>query len=147
MEPKEIAQSFADAFNKGDIDSVASLLSEDFQFSGPVPEPIGSAEWLGLTRIFQTAFPDINYNMRIVSVNGNEIKTTTRLSGTHTGNLDLSAMGMGVFPPTGKPFANPEEHGVGIVENGKISSIQIEAGDGSGLMGIMAQLGIQPPMG
>lgn len=147
MEPKEVAQAFVDAFNAGDLDTVASYLSDDFQFSGPVPEPVGSAEWLGLSRIFQAAFPGINYNMRIVSVEGNVVKTTSQVSGTHTGDLDLSAMGMGVIPPTGKSFSNPEEPGEATVEGDKVTSIHVQSGEGSGVMGILAQLGIQPPSG
>jgi predicted ester cyclase len=145
MKANEVAQTFADAFNKGDLDTVASYLSEDFQFLGPVPEPLSKDEWLDLTRIFHTAFPDIKYNMRVVSVDGNVVKTSTQLRGTHTGDLDMSAMGMGVIPATGKSFSNPKEYGVGTFENGKIISIQIESGEGSGLMGVLTQLGIQVP--
>jgi hypothetical protein len=147
MEPQEVAQAFADAFNAGDLDTVASYLSDDFQFSGPVPEPVGAAEWLGISRVFQVAFPDINYNLRIVGVEGNVVKTTTQVSGTHTGDLNLSALGMGVIPPTGKSFSNPEEPGEATVEGGKVTSIHIPSGEGSGVMGILAQLGIEPPSG
>ena len=147
MELQEVAQAFADAFNAGDWDAVASYLSDDFQFSGPVPEPIGAAEWLGISRVFQVAFPDINYNLRIVGVEGNVVKTTSQVSGTHTGQLDLSALGMGVVPPTGKSFSNPEELGQAIVEGGKVTSIHFPSGEGSGVGGILAQLGIGPPPG
>jgi predicted ester cyclase len=145
MKIKELAQAFVDAFNEGDLDKVASYLSGDFKFSGPVPEPIGSAEWLGMSRIFKTAFPDISYNLRITSVEGNLVKTTTRLNGTHTGVLDMSAMGMGSFPPTGKSFSNPVESGEATIEGDKVKSIHIQSEEDSGVTGILAQLGIKPP--
>jgi predicted ester cyclase len=146
MDIKELAQSFADAYNAGDLAKTASYLTEDFEFSGPVPEPIGSKEWLGMYSIFKAAFPDISYNLRVVSIEGNVLKTKTQLKGTHTGRLDLSAMGMGVFPPTGKSFSNPEESGEAIVENDKIRSIHIKAGKDSGVTGILTQLGLQPAL-
>jgi predicted ester cyclase len=147
MQPQEVAQAFVGAFNAGDWDTVASYLSDDFQFSGPVPEPVGAAEWLGISTVFQVAFPDINYNLRVVSVEGNVVKTTSQIKGTHTGDLDLSMLGMGVIPPTGKSFSLPEESGEATVEGGEVTSIHIHSGEGSGIMGILGQLGLKPPSG
>ena len=144
MDTKELAQSFVDAYNAGDLAKIASFLADDFKFSGPVPKPIGSNEWLGLHSIFKAAFPDVSYNLRVVSVEGNVVTTASQLKGTHTGPLELSAMGMGDFPPTGRSFSNPEEHGEAIVENGKVKSIHIESGEGSGVSGMLEQLGLKP---
>ncbi|NIM93346.1 MAG: DUF4440 domain-containing protein [Anaerolineales bacterium] len=147
MEPSEVVHTFADAFNKGDYDAVAPLLSEDFEFSGPVPEPLSAEEWLGFSRILKAAFPDIQYNLRVESVNGKVVKTSSQVSGTHTGDLDMSAMGMGVIPATGKSFSNPEEYGFATVEGDKITSIRIDSVEGSGVPGILAKIGVQPPVG
>lgn len=147
MSVHESAESFVKAFNAGDYDTVASHLSNDFQFSGPVPEPISGQQWIGLTRLLRAAFPDIQYNMRVVSVEGDVVTTTNQLTGTHTGDLDLSAMGMGVIPATGKSFSNPEETGQGTVKGGKFVSIRITPVDGGGLMGILSQLGVKQPAG
>ena len=140
-------EAFVDAYNAGNLDKVALYLSDDFKFSGPMPEPIDGTEWLGLLRIFKTAFPDINYNLRLVNGEGNIVHTTSQVNGTHTGVLDISAMGMGVFSPTGKAFSLPEEPGEAIVEDDKVKSIHVQSKKGSGVMGILAQLGIQPPSG
>lgn len=144
MDIKELAQSFVDAYNAGDMAKIASYLADDFKFSGPVPKPIGSKEWLGLYSIFKAAFPDVSYNLRVVSVAGNVVTTTSQLKGTHKGRLDLSAMGMGVYPPTGKSFSNSEESGEAIIENGKVKSVHIKSGEGSGVLGMLTQLGLQP---
>ena len=147
MNTQTIAQAFANAFNAGDLDEVAGYLAEDFQFSGPTPQPLGAAEWLGMTRALQAAFPDIQYNLQIEAVEGDTVRTSTQLSGTHTGELDLTAMGLGVIPATGKRFANPKEYGEATVEGGKVASIRVEAAEGSGLEGILRQIGVQPPSG
>lgn len=147
MNTQTIAQAFADAFNAGDLEKVAGYLAEDFQFSGPTPQPLGAREWLGMTQALQVAFPDIQYNLRILSVEGNKVTHTTQVSGTHTGELDLTPMGLGVIPATGKTFSNPEERGEAVIEGGKIVSIRVEAAEGSGLEGILRQIGVQPPAG
>ena len=144
METEDV-QAYADTFNAGNLDDAASYLSDDFQFSGPVPEPLNAAEYMGIMKTFQAAFPDIKFNLRFVSAGGNMAKTSNQLSGTHTGDLDLSAMGMGVIPATGKSFSIPEEASDVTVEGDKISSFHVLTQEGGGLMGILAQLGVQPP--
>lgn len=145
MENRELAERFAAAFNAGDLESVASHLSGDFTFSGPVPEAIGAAEWIGMTRTLKAAFPDIRYNLRVLGVDGDVVETSTQVSGTHTGDLDLSALGLGVIPATGKTFSNPEEKGKAVIRDGKIASIEIHSSERSGVAGILAQIGVQPP--
>ena len=145
MDTQTIAQVFADAFNAGDLEKVAGLLAEDFQFSGPTPEPLGAREWLGMTQALQAAFPDIRYDLRIEAVEGNTVRTSTQLSGTHTGDLDLTAMGLGVFPATGKRFSNPKEFGEATIEGGKVTSIRVQSPPDGGLVGVLRQLGVRPP--
>lgn len=145
MGTKELAESFAKAFNAGDLDTVASYLADDFKFTGPVPEPLGSMEWMGLTKSMFVAFPDIKYNFKIVEVDGSTVRSSTQLTGTHTGDLDLTRMGMGVIPATGKSFSNPEEFGEAVVNGDKIVSLHIPPSESSGLPGMLKQLGIEIP--
>lgn len=67
MNIQEMAESFTTKmFVSKDLDSAASYMSEDFQFSGPVPEPVDGKQWLALMQALNTAFPDMNYNTRIL---------------------------------------------------------------------------------
>lgn len=145
MDTQELAKALEAAFAAKDLDAVAGYLSDDFQFSGPTPEPVGKGPYIGLTKAMLAAFPDINYNARATSVEGDVIKTTSQLTGTHTADLDLTPMGMGVIPPTGKSFSNPVEAGEMRVKDGKVVSWEIERTEGGGLVGILAQIGVQPP--
>jgi hypothetical protein len=146
MSIREIAEDFAMAMNVGDWEKVASFLSEDFRFMGPVPEPIGGMEWIGLSKSLKRAFPDIQYNLRIDSIEGDVVRTTTQLSGTHTGELDLTAMGFGVIPATGISFSNPEEEGDAVVKGDKVISLHVKSVEGSGLMGILQKIGVEVPV-
>jgi predicted ester cyclase len=145
MSAKQTVQAFIDAFQAGDFDTASSMLSNDFQFSGPVPEPIGAQEWMGMASSMRVAFPDINYNFEVLGADESKVKVSSQLTGTHTGDLDLSPMGMGVIPPTGKPFSNAREEGEATVRGGKIVSVAYPSTEGAGLMALLAQLGIQPP--
>lgn len=145
MEPQELADAFVSAFNAGDYEGVMGYLTDDFTFSGPVPEPVNAQAWLGLARAMEVGMPDTDFHLHTMGVEGNVVKTGTQVTGTHTGDLDLTPMGFGVIPATGKSFSLPHEEGRLTVEGDKISSYHINVEEGGGLMGILAQLGVQPP--
>ena len=146
MDVKQVAEEFVAAFNAGDIKKCRAYLTDEFTFSGPVPEPTSADQWMGIIKGMRAAFPDLNYNAKVTGVQGDKVMTTTQLTGTHKGDWDLSAMGMGVIPPTGKSFSNPKEEGFMCIENGKVTSYFINAKEGSGIAGILKQLGVQVPV-
>ncbi len=145
MDPKATVQALFDAVQAGDFAKAQSFLTDDFQFSGPVPEPISGPAWLGMSASLKAAFPDLDYQFKVEGADGNTVSISAQLKGTHTGNLDLTAMGMPVIPPTNKSFAAAHEHGKAVVQDGKVKTWAVEQTEGAGLMAILGQLGIQPP--
>jgi predicted ester cyclase len=142
---EEIAEVYADAFNAGDLDTLADLLADDFQFSGPVPEPMGRDQFLGLMDVMWNAFPDLQFNTRLVDLNRNVVRFTNQLAGTHTGDLDLSSMGLGVIPPTGRSFSMAREDGETVIQDGYVVSTHVYPTEGAGMMAILGQLGVKVP--
>ena len=145
MEPKETVQALFDAIQNGDFDKAKSLLTDDFQFSGPVPKPLSGPQWMGMSATLKAAFPDLNYQFKVEGADGNTVNISAQLKGTHTGNLDLSAFGMGVVPPTNKSFAATRETGTATVEGNQVKAWAVNPSPTAGLMAILGQLGIQPP--
>ena len=145
MEPQEVAEAFVSAFNAGNYDESAAYLSEDFTFSGPVPEPIGAQEWIGMAKAMKAGIPDLDFHMHTSGADGNVVNTGSQLTGTHSADLDLSPLGLGVISATGKSFETPHETGSLTVEGDKIAAYHVEVAEGGGLMGILAQLGVEPP--
>jgi len=145
MDSKTTVQTLMDAVQQGDFVKAQSTLANDFQFSGPVPEPISGPAWMGMSTSLKAAFPDLNYQFKIESVDGNTVHISGELKGTHTGSLDLSAMGMGVIPATNKPFAAAHEHGKVTVQDGKVKTWAMNPTEGAGLMAILGQLGVKVP--
>lgn len=145
MDPKATVQTLMDAIQKGDFEKAQSTLANDFQFSGPVPQPISGPAWMGMSASLKTAFPDLNYQFKVERVDGNTVHVSAELKGTHKGNLDLSAMGMGVIPPTNRAFAATHEHGEATVQDGKVKTWAMKPTEGAGLMAILGQLGVKTP--
>jgi ketosteroid isomerase-like protein len=142
MDAKETVRTLMEAVQIGDYTTVKSLPSDDFMFSGPVPEPINGEQWLGMSASMKAAFPDLDYHFK---VDGNVVKTSTQLSGTHSGDFDLTAMGMGVIPATGKSFSTTSDSAEGEVREGKVVAYRVQPTEGSGLIAILTQLGISVP--
>ena len=145
MNQREIVQALLDSVQRGDFEKAKSLLSNDYQFSGPVPEPINGETWMEINKNLKKAFPNLDYHFHVEGVDGDVIKISAELKGTQSGVLDLSPVGLGVTPATNKSFATPREHGKVTIKNEKVSTWVVDRIEGGGLMGILTQLGIPVP--
>jgi hypothetical protein len=148
MNPREIVQALLDSVQRGDFEKAKFLVSNDCQFSGPVPELIKREAWMGINKNLKKAFPNLDYHFhldRVDGLDGNVVTISAELKGTHSGALDLSPVGLGVTPATNKSFATPREHGKVTIKGDKVASWVVDRIEGGGLMGILGQLGIAVP--
>jgi predicted ester cyclase len=145
MNKREIVQAFVDSVQKGDFETAKSLLADDFQFSGPIPEPVNKEAWLAMSTGLKIAFPDLDYHFKVIGTEGDIVRITSQLSGTHTGPFDLTAMNMGVIPATDKTFSAQREKAKVTVKENKITSWAVELTEGAGLTAILDQLGVRSP--
>lgn len=143
MTNKEVALAFAAKWQAADADGLAALCTDDFLFSGPIPLPLSLKEAIELIVVLKTAAPDINYHHTYVQFeNGHIVHMTNQLSGTHTGNLDLSMLGMGIIPPTGKSFSMPVENAQYSIRGEKVSRYHVDPRPGAGISGLLVALGV-----
>jgi hypothetical protein len=134
-----------DAIQKAEWEKATSLLTTDFRFSGPVPQPINADAWIGMSKALKNAFSNLEYNFHALSEEGYVVKISAQLKGTHSADLDLTAMQMGVIPATHKTFAAALEYGVVTVRGDKVVSWANEPTPGAGLLAILEQLDIKVP--
>jgi predicted ester cyclase len=145
MNKRETVQALMDAVQKGDLEYARSMLADDFQFSGPIPEPINKDAWLMMSSSLKTAFPDLDYHFKVIGAEGDVVRSTSQLSGTHNGAFDLTNMNMGVIPATSKTFSTKSEKIKITVKADKITLWAVESNDGAGLMEILKQLDVKSP--
>ena len=145
MNKRETVEALVDSIQKGDFENAKSMLADDFQFSGPVPEPIDKEAWLGMAASLRTAFPDLDYHFKVIGTEGDVVRTTSQLSGTHTGSFDLTNMQMGVIPATNKTFVTTREKTKITVKENKITAWTVEPTSGAGVMEILKQLDVEVP--
>jgi hypothetical protein len=89
----------------------------------------------------RTAFPDFTFSNVNFTTKENPVKATLDTTGTHTGVLDATPLGMGRIQPTGKTFRNAQEPATWNVEDGKVTHHTTDDPN-SGPAGMFQQLGI-----
>lgn len=145
MDSRATVEGLLDSLQKGDFVRARSLLSQDFQFSGPAHGAIGGEAWIGMSETLKKAFPDLQYNFRLQGMEGDTANITAQTKGTHSGDLDLTSLDMGMIPASNKSFATSEEHGTVTVKGDKVTSWVLQPTAGAGLLAVLSQLGVKPP--
>ena len=143
MSNLEIVQTGIKAWEANDADALSPLIGEDFVLSGPTPQPLGKAEFIGFMHIMLAALPDFAFNISSFEENGDSVIAYSHITGTHTGTLALP--GLPSIPATGKKVALPQEMQTYTIKNGKLQSLVTDAGPGTGVPGMLAQLGVSLP--
>ena len=122
-----------------------AYLSDDFQSldrDGNVE--MDKQGYLAMNRTLLAALPNIKWVPNDFHEEGDSVIMSGHFEGTFTNDLDLSAMGMGVIPASGKKIMWPEMSVKYQVEGEKILK-QLPYGDVSGMEDFFAPLGVNPP--
>jgi hypothetical protein len=127
------------------MEAAEKYLSDGFQIldqDGSVQ--MERAAYIGMSQMLFAAFKDFSVVYGEVREEGDSLIVTSHFEGTHTSDLDLSAMGMGVIPASGKKIVWPEASTKWTTEGDQVASIQ--ANDANGGIGpFMAALGVKMP--
>lgn len=145
MSALDIVKEGLAAVEAGDFKKVDSMIADDMVLAGPVPQPLGKREFIGLQSALMRALPDWKFNATDFKETGDQVSATVQITGTHTGELELPMPGMPKIPPTGKKVALPREPITFTVKSGKLSRIETGNTPGGGVSGVLSQLGVQMP--
>jgi predicted ester cyclase len=128
-----------------DLETTEAILSDDFQSVDRDGNVLMDKEgFLGMNRTMVAALPDIKWVRSDIREEGDSVIMSGHFEGTFTSDLDLSAMGMGVIPASGKEIVWPKMSVKYEVEGEKIVREQ-SYGDVSGFEDFLAPLGVKPP--
>jgi predicted ester cyclase len=148
MNKRETVQALMDSIQQGDFENAGTMLADDFRgfaaFSGAVSEPINKEAWLDMSATLKTAFPDLDYHFKVIGAEGDVVKTTRQLSGTHSGAFDLTNVNMGVIAATNNAFSVKREKTKVTVKGTKVTAWTVEPTEGAGLEAILSQLRGKP---
>jgi predicted ester cyclase len=145
MNAIDFVKSGLAATEAGHPSQFGELLSDDMVFAGPMPEPVGKREFIGLQTAMVAAMPDWKFNAKDFKQNGDKVSATFQISGTQTSELNLPMPGFPKIPASGKRVSLPQEGMTFTVKDGKISRIESAKVPGGGVSGVLAQLGVPMP--
>ncbi len=143
MTNTELVQTGMKAWENNDADTLSPLVAEDFVMTGPTPQPLGKADFIGFMHILLAALPDFAFNVSRFEENGDTVVAYSHITGTHKGTLAIP--GLPPIPATGKKVELPQEVQTYTVKNGKLHSLATDARPDAGVAGILAQLGVALP--
>jgi predicted ester cyclase len=142
MSAMDVVKEGLAATEAGDFGKLEGMVADDFAMPGPVPMPVGKREFIGLMMAMLKAMPDWRFNAADFKENGDQVTVPLRITGTHTGELQLPMPGMPAIAATGTKVSLPAEPSTFTVKNGKLTKLEVASTPGGGVMGILSQLGV-----
>lgn len=142
MTPVETAVEFFKKVEEAQWHEVAALLTPDFLYFGPLPEPVNKETWLDLQESIRIACPDWSFHLSEAVQQGNTVRTKVHIIATQTAPLDLSAIGLGTIPASGLRVELPDETATLIFKGGLICELHVSPELHGGLMSLLSQLGL-----
>lgn len=128
------------AWSSGDSAALGSMLTDDYTFSGPTPQPLDKSAFLGLHRALISAIPDWTFTASDFREEGDKVYVNMAISGTHTGTL-AAIPGVPPVPATGKKVSVGPDPAVFTVRGNQICQQVVNVSPTSGVAGIYAQVG------
>lgn len=122
MDKKQIVKNFIKAIEQNDIQAVDHL-DDDFIMDLPVPMHFGSVELLTFMQMVKASMPDLVFDIKTLSENGNKISASISSSGTYQN--DFIMPGYFNVAASGQPINIPDANFEFIFLNNKISQIKI----------------------
>jgi hypothetical protein len=141
MEPERVVQAFYDVLNTSGPEAAEAYLAGDYVLEQPGAPVQGREQWLAFQRMWRAGFPDLVITYELHDVEDNVVRGTSRATGTHSADLDLGLLGKAVVPPSGKVLTITQTVAY-VVECDQIVSAVSQPDAGSGIPGLLVQLGV-----
>lgn len=127
------------------MEANSTYLSDDFKSIDKDGKVLMDKEaYIGMAHQFVSAFTDMKWIRSDLHQEGEGVIMSGHFEGKHTGDLDLSALGLGIVPASNKMIVWPEASVEYMVEGDKIVSEKAYGG-GSGLEALLSPLGVTLP--
>ena len=146
MNKIEKVETLMTALQSGDLEMAASILSDDFTISGLTPEPLDKGIFLAVQSELLAAMPDFSYNLGDVRQEDDKVKAFISITGTNTRELSLPMFGLQSVPATGLNVILPQVQAEYLLERDLVKNMRIWEEPGSGLSGMLQQIGAELPV-
>jgi predicted ester cyclase len=147
MKAIDVVKTFVTALQSGDMELAADTMGDDFKASGLLPSrDLTARELLALQSELLVAMPDFSYNLADLQEEGDEIKALVHITGTQTGDLSLTLLGLQPIAATGIAVDLAQLATRYRVANDRVVEMHVDSLPGAGLTGLLQQLGGEIPL-
>jgi len=131
------------AVNNWDTPNRGSYYTDDFQFTNELGDPPNDKNTvLMMGELMKSALPDISTVIEDYQEEGDSVFVTSHWQGTFVNDFDLSALGMGIIPATGKAVVFPTSTVRITFDGDKICALHNpDTGPDAGIAGFIRALG------
>lgn len=119
----DVVQAWSDA-PSGDAQVTASFLAEDFENVMSDGTIQSKAEYVGMASMMFASLPDMDWVLSELREEGESVIMAGHFEGTFQNDLDLTAVGIGVIPASGKKVVWPESTLKIMVEGDKVRRME-----------------------
>jgi SnoaL-like domain len=134
------------ALQARDMAFASDSMADDFIVSGFTHMPLNKTEFLAVQSELCAAMPDFSYNFSHDQHQHDEVQALIQITGTQTNDLNLPMFGIPVISATGLAIVLPQVHVAFRVEDKKVTEMRMETVAGSGLAGLLQQVGSELPV-
>lgn len=147
MTARDTVKTFMTALQSGDFELAARSMDDAFMMTGFAARDLDRGAFLALQSALHTAMPDLSYHLRdLEEQQPGQVSGLMRLSGTQTQDMNLPASGVPIIPATGLAVELPQVHVTFLVRDKKVRAMDVETLPGSGLSGLLQQIGAELPL-
>ncbi len=146
MSASVTVKTLVTTLQSGDMAFAANSMSDDFFITGFAHIPLNKTEFLAVQSELCAAMPDFSYNFSNEHHQKNEVQALIQITGTQTNDLNLPMFGIPVIPATGLAISLPQVHVMYLTENEQVTQMRMETVAGSGLAGLLQQVGSELPV-
>jgi predicted ester cyclase len=122
MSPSDVVTAFAAAINAHDLDTAATLMTDDFSATGLAPVPLTREMFLASQQAWYAGCPDWAVTLGELSEHGDTVTGRSTMTATHTGSLSLP--GAPTLPPTGKRLSGVDDVTL-TIRDGRIAAFAL----------------------
>jgi predicted ester cyclase len=140
MNKEDLVKKFFADLEASDPRTIKHYFTDDFKFSGPVPEPTDADGFIEAMTGLKRGFPDWKFNVRDIKEASGNVTCSVQITGTHT--KELKVMDLPSVPPTGKKINIPKEPMTLFFRGDKISECRVQKVPGGGVLGAYKQVGV-----
>lgn len=139
--PVDTVKDFVGALESNSLDEARGLLSDEFIFSGWTPRPLDKKGFLSLITGLKEGIPGLIFNLHNVAEKDRGVSGTIQMTGYQTDSFLIPSMGTPVIPQTANSISLPAEDVTFMVEQGMVTSMNVQSVEGGGINGLFHQLG------